>query len=63
MLEAVVLADGTVGDVRVTRSLDATFGLDQNAINAVRRWRFLPGTRLGTPLPVIVSIELTFTLR
>jgi protein TonB len=63
VLEAVVLADGTVGDVRVTRSLDATFGLDQNAINAVRRWRFLPGTRLGTPLPVLVSIELTFTLR
>ena len=62
-LEAVVLADGTVGDVRIIRSLDAAFGLDQNAIKAVRQWRFEPGSQAGTPVPVIVSIELTFTLR
>jgi protein TonB len=62
-LEAVVQADGTVGDVRVIRSLDSTFGLDQNAIKAVRQWRFEPGSQAGKPVPVIVSIELTFTLR
>jgi len=28
-LEAVVLPDGKVGDVKVTRSLDPTYGLDQ----------------------------------
>ena len=63
MVEAVVLPDGTVGQVRVVRSLDQTFGLDQEAIKAVRRWRFRPGTRLGQPVPVLVEIELTFTLR
>ena len=62
-LEAVVLADGSVGDVKVIRSLDPTFGLDRNAIKAVRQWRFAPGTRQGRPIPVIVSVELTFTLR
>jgi protein TonB len=62
-LEAVVLADGTVGDVRIVRSLDAMFGLDLNAIKAVRQWRFVPGTQYGKPVPVMVSIELTFTLR
>ena len=62
-LEAVVQADGTVGDVRIVRSLDAGFGLDQNAINAVRQWRFEPGLQAGKPVAVIVSIELTFTLR
>ena len=62
-LEAVVLPDGTVGDVRIVRTLDRTFGLDQEAIAAVKQWRFVPGTRSGRPIPVIVSVELTFTLR
>jgi protein TonB len=63
MVEAVVREDGTVGQVQVVRSLDPTFGLDQEALKAVRRWRFQPGTRLGKPVPVLVEIELTFTLR
>lgn len=63
VLEAVVLPDGTVGDVRIVRSLDAVFGLDQQVIRAVKAWRFAPGTRGGQPIPMIVTIELTFTLR
>jgi protein TonB len=62
-LECVVLPDGTVGDVRVIRSLDSTFGLDQEAMKAARQWRFQPGTRFGEPVPVLITIELTFTLR
>lgn len=62
-LEAVVLPDGSVDEVRVTRSLDRTFGLDNEAIKAVKQWRFAPGTRLGQPVAVLVTIELTFTLR
>jgi protein TonB len=63
MVEAVVMPDGSVGQVQVVRSLDSTFGLDQEAIKAVRKWRFRPGTRFGQPVPVLVEIELTFTLR
>jgi TonB family protein len=63
LLECVVRPDGSVSDVLVVRSLDMTFGLDQEAIKAVRQWRFVPGTRLGEPVPVIVTVELTFTLR
>jgi TonB family protein len=62
-IEAVVMPDGSVGNVQITRSLDPTFGLDQEAIKAVKRWRFIPGTRQGQPVPVLVEIELTFTLR
>ena len=62
-VEAIVLTDGTVGQVRIVRSLDDRFGLDQKAVEAVRRWRFRPGTRMGSPVPVLVNIELTFTLR
>ena len=42
-LEAVVLSDGTVGDVRVTKSLDKTDGLDDEAVRCVRQWTFTPG--------------------
>ena len=62
-LEAVVLPDGTVGDVRVTKSLDPVFGLDQQAMDAARQWRFSPGTRFGEPVPVLVVLELYFILR
>lgn len=62
-LECIVMPDGTVGDVKVTRSLDPIFGLDQEAIKAAKQWRFRPGMRQGEPVPVIITIELTFTLR
>ncbi len=63
VIEAVVLPDGTVGDVKVVRSLDTNFGLDQEALKAARQWRFRPGTRFGEPVAVLVTIALTFTLR
>jgi periplasmic protein TonB len=63
LIEATVLADGTVANVRLVRSLDASFGLDRKAIEAVRAWRFRPGTYLGQPAAVKVLIELSFNLR
>jgi periplasmic protein TonB len=62
-LECVVLPDGSVGPVEVVKSLDQSFGLDQEAVKAAKQWRFRPGTRLGEPVAVLVTIELTFTLR
>lgn len=64
-MEAVVLADGSVDPnrIKITRSLDSTFGLDQQAVIAVKQWRFRPGTYKGQPVPVLVNVELTFTLR
>jgi protein TonB len=62
-LEGVVLADGTVGDVRVTKSLDSVFGLDQEAIKAAKQFKFVPGTRFGEPVAVMVPFEIAFALR
>ncbi|SRR5258706_8933500 len=63
LLECIVRADGSVGDVKVARSLDPVFGLDLEAMKAARQWRFRPGMRQGEPVSVLVVIELTFTLR
>jgi protein TonB len=62
-MEAVVMPDGSVGQVKITRSLDDRFGLDQEAVATVKQWRFRPGMRLGVPVPVLVEIEMQFTLR
>ena len=60
MVKAVVLPDGTVGQVQVTKSLHPE--LDKSALTAVRKWVFEPATLKGTAIPVIVEVELTFTL-
>jgi periplasmic protein TonB len=62
-LTGVVGVDGLLHDIRIVRSLDAAFGLDQEAIKCVRQWRFRPGTRLGKPVAVLVNLEVEFNLR
>ncbi|MFN2447239.1 MAG: energy transducer TonB [Vicinamibacterales bacterium] len=61
LLEIVVRRDGTVGDVRVLRGLGS--GLDQRATQAVRQWRFSPAHLKGTPVDVVVEVEVDFKLR
>ena len=63
ILEAVVLADGTVGDVSVTRSLDQEHGLDDQAVRAMKQWEFRPGRKDDASVAVAVSVEMTFRLR
>ena len=61
ILEIVVQRDGSVGRVRVTRSLGA--GLDQKAVEAVRQWRFGPARRQGAAVDVVVEVSVEFKLR
>jgi protein TonB len=62
--DAVVLADGTIGDIRLVQSLDTRFGLDDRAAAALKQWRFRPAlSAAGKPLPVIVRVELTFRVQ
>ena len=59
-LECVVDVDGTVGDVRVTKSLDKKYGLDKQAIKALRAWHFVPATKDGNPIATVVKLEFQF---
>jgi TonB family protein len=62
VLEAVVMADGCASQFRVVKSLDPG-GLDEEAVAAVKQWRFEPGRLGGTPVDVLVLIMLDFTIR
>jgi periplasmic protein TonB len=53
-------ADGRVHHVRVSRALGS--GLDEQAISAVRQWRFRPAMNGGTPVSVAATIEIPFRL-
>jgi TonB family protein len=58
-LEAVVQEDGSVGDVRVTQSKHPD--LAQAAVAAARRWRFQPAQKDGLVIPLIVTIDISFS--
>jgi TonB family protein len=60
-LEAVVLPDGSVGAVRVTRSLHRD--LDVSALGVVREWKFAPATLNGNPVPFLAEIDVSFKLK
>ena len=62
-LDVVVQADGSVGDVKVARSLDPTYGLDEQAVKAMKQWQFKPGTKDGKAVAVRVEVEIRFTLK
>jgi len=57
----VVKADGTVDFQNVRKALG--YGLDQKAIDAVRKWKFLPGKKDGIPVATLVSVTVNFSLR
>jgi TonB family protein len=63
LLDGVVMADGSVGDVVVVHSLDAASGLDGEAVRAFKKWRFSSGTVAGRPTPVVVGVQIKFEVR
>lgn len=62
-VQCVVQTNGVCADIRVLRSFNPSFGLDQEAIKAAAEWRFRPGMRRGQPVPVLVTMEIEFAVR
>jgi protein TonB len=61
-LDAVVQPNGLVTDIKVTKSLDRLYGLDQAAIDAAKKWLFRPCTKQGQPVACRISLVLEFRL-
>jgi periplasmic protein TonB len=60
LLSIVVMPDGSTSNIRVIRPLG--LGLDEKAIEAVRKWRFRPSLKDGQPVPVHANVEVNFRL-
>lgn len=60
ILEATIDADGRVRSARVLRSIPP---LDEAALAAVRQWQYTPTLLNGTPVPVVMTVTVTFQLR
>jgi TonB family protein len=60
MLYGEVDTNGRLRNIRVTRGLG--LGLEEKAIEAVKQWRFRPGTRDGKPVVAAATIEVNFHL-
>jgi TonB family protein len=57
-IEATIGADGKVIDAKVVGSIPL---LDQAALDAVRQWEYLPTMLNGVPVPVLMTVKITFT--
>jgi TonB family protein len=60
VLWLVVDAEGSPRQIRVQQT--AGMGLDEQAIESVKQWRFEPATKNGQPVPVRVNVEVNFRL-
>jgi len=61
VLSAIVRRDGSIEILKVVRGLG--LGLDENAIQALKQWKFRPGLKNGIPVDVALNIEVNFSLR
>ena len=60
LLRVAIDKSGRIEDVRVDRGVG--LGLDEKAVEAVRRWKFLPGMRNGKAVATIAVVEVHFRL-
>jgi protein TonB len=60
IIEATIGPDGRVQEAKVLRSIPL---LDAAALDAVKQWVFTPTTLNGTPVPVIMTVTVNFTLQ
>ncbi len=59
-LKTTVTPDGLPSDIEVTKGLNTEE--DRTAVEAVKQWRFQPGTKGGEAVHVRVGIEIAFHL-
>ena len=59
-ISTVVTREGVATSLHVTSGLNAEE--DRTAIDAVKQWKFQPGTKAGQPVNVKVNVEVTFHL-
>jgi len=62
ILQAVILADGSVDELTVLQSTAPGQGFEEAALAAVKQWRYRPATKDGQPVPVQFTVVIDFAL-
>ena len=60
LYHTVIGADGKPGEIAVGRPIG--FGLDENAVDSIRRAKFQPAMRDGKPVPVMLDLVVQFRI-
>ncbi len=60
VLWLIVNSQGSPEQIKVQRPLG--HGLDQSAVDAVSRWKFVPAMKDGAPVSVIINVEVNFRM-
>ena len=60
LLVVIVGKDGLPRDIQVARRLG--YGLDEEAVKAVRKWKFTPATFDGATVPVRLHVDVSFRI-
>jgi TonB family protein len=60
LYHVVVGADGKPGEISVARPIG--FGLDENAVDAIRKATFTPAMKDGKPVPVLLDLVVQFRI-
>jgi len=60
VLSLTVGSDGLPHDIQVEKKLG--YGLDEKAVEAMRKWKFQPELRDGQPIETPIKVEMTFRL-
>ena len=60
IVECIIDKNGNVDRVKIVK--DLPMGLGQEAAEAVRKWKFRPGTLNGQPIDVIFNLTVNFSL-
>ena len=62
ILQAIINADGSVGDLEVLRCNRPSMGFEEAAMSAVKEWRYEPATQNGRPVEVYFTVFVEFKL-
>ena len=62
LLSAEIEADGKVGVLKVKNSSGYAV-LDRAALDAVKKWKFDPGKKMGRPISMWVDVPVKFVLK
>jgi TonB family protein len=60
LYHVVIETDGKPGEIAVARPIG--FGLDENAVEAIRKASFEPAVKDGKPVPVLLDLVVQFRI-